>query len=198
MQINWIVVAAIIFWIYILTVFKRAKLDFWFFTIGSAGLFTVGIIVFEPVLLLPMQQAVAAVAGLFGELTNTFESYFSKGLIFISGQTQMTLYIDFECSGIIETFAYLALLAFFPAYRLYEKVVVGIIGTLAIFFANVLRIYVICQMVYFGGEKWYFWGHSFVGRLIFYALTIILYFYVFTKSQVVRQKVGAIKYESND
>ncbi len=71
---NWIAVVSIIIWIYILTVFKRAKLDFWFFTIGSAGLFTIGIILLQPFLLVPMQNAVAAAAGVFGEITHTFSS----------------------------------------------------------------------------------------------------------------------------
>lgn len=195
---NWIAVVSIVIWIYILTVFKRAKLDFWFFTIGSAGLFTIGIILLQPFLLVPMQNAVAAAAGVFGEITNTFSSYFEKGILFIAkGETQMSLYIDFECSGIIETFAFLALLCFFPAYQFYEKVVVSIVGTFVIFMANVLRIFIICQMVYWGGVDMYFIAHSFVGRLVFYAITIALYFYVFTKAQVVRQKVGAFRYDGN-
>lgn len=195
---NWIAVVSIIIWIYILTVFKRAKLDFWFFTIGSAGLFTIGIILLQPFLLVPMQNAVAAAAGVFGEITHTFSSYFEKGILFIAnGETQMSLYIDFECSGIIETFAFLALLWFFPAYQFYEKVVVSIVGTFVIFMANVLRIFIICQMVYWGGVDMYFVAHSFVGRLVFYACTIALYFYVFTKVQVVRQKVGAFRYDGN-
>lgn len=197
-MINWIVVVAIVIWIYLLTVFKRAKLDFWYFTAGSAGLFTVAIIVLQPVLMLPMQNAIAAVSGLLGELTKTYESYFEKGLLFIShGTTQMSLYIDFECSGIIETFAFLALLWFFPAYQFYEKIVVSVVGIIGIFMANVLRIFIICQMIYWGGQDMYFVAHSFVGRLVFYACTIALYFYVFTKEQVVRQKVGAFRYDSH-
>lgn len=197
-MINWIVVVAIVIWIYLLTVFKRAKLDFWYFTAGSAGLFTVAIIVLQPVLMLPMQNAIAAVSGLLGELTKTYESYFEKGLLFIShGTTQMSLYIDFECSGIIETFAFLALLWFFPAYQFYEKIVVSVVGIIGIFIANVLRIFIICQVIYWGGQDMYFVAHSFVGRLVFYACTIALYFYVFTKEQVVRQKVGAFRYDSH-
>lgn len=197
-MVNWIVVLAIIVWIYMLTVFKRGKLDFWYFTVGSAGIFTIGIIVLQPVVLMPMQTAVAAVSGLFGDMTGTYESYFEKGLLFIShGTTQLSLYIDLECSGIIETFAFLALLWFFPAYQFYEKIVVSVVGIMGIFMANVLRIFIICQMIYWGGGEMYFVAHSFVGRLVFYACTIALYFYVFTKVQVVRQKVGAFRYDSN-
>lgn len=195
---NWIVCLAIILWVYILTVLKRAKLDFWFFTLGSAGLFTIAIILLEPMLLKPMQNAVAAVSGLFGDMTGTYEGYFEKGILFISHDTtQISLYIDLECSGIIETFAFLALLWFFPAYETYEKVVLSVVGSVCIFAFNILRIFTICQMVYWGGTEAYFVAHSFVGRMIFYACTIVLYYYVFTKSQVRRQKVGSFVYEND-
>lgn len=195
-MINWILTLVIILWIYILTVLKRARLDFWFFTLGSAGLFTIAIIVLQPLLLMPMQNAIAAVSGLLGNLTNTYTSYFEKGLLFIShGTTQMALYIDFECTGIIETFAFLSLLWFFPAYQFYEKIAVSVVGIISIFMANVLRIFIISQIIYWFGSNSYFVAHSFVGRLIFYAITLVLYFYVFTRSQVVRQKVGAFRYD---
>ena len=109
-MINWIVVLTAIVWVYALSVLKRAKLDFWYFTVGSVGLFIIAIITLQPVLLMPMQNAIAAVSGLLGELTGTYSSYFENGLLFIAhGTTSISLYIDFECSGIIETFAFLSL-----------------------------------------------------------------------------------------
>lgn len=192
----WIVPPIILIWIYLLTVFKRARLDFWYFILGSIGFFTITVILLHPLLLLPMQRAIAAVAGLPGEWTGTYASYYEKGLLFVShNATQLSLYIDFECTGILETLAFLSLLWFFPVYQLYEKIAVSVIGTATIFLANVLRIFVICQILYWGGERLYFTAHSFVGRFLFYAITIALYFYVFTRSQIVRQKVGAFSYE---
>ena len=193
---NWFSIVVFILWIYLLTVLKRGKLDFWYFIAGSVGLFIFSIIWIEPLVVGPMQKAVAAAAGIPGRLTGIYESYFQKGIIFIStGGTSLSLYIDFECSGIIETLAFFALLWFFPVYRLYEKVVVSIAGGLLIFASNVLRIFVICLVVYFFGGDMYFLAHTIIGRLVFYACTITLYFYVFTKSQIIRQKVGALRYE---
>lgn len=193
---NWFSIVVFILWIYLLTVLKRGKLDFWYFIAGSVGLFIFSVIWIEPVAVGPIQKAVAAAAGIPGRLTGIYESYFQKGIIFIStGGTSLSLYIDFECSGIIETLAFFALLWFFPVYRLYEKVVVSIAGGLLIFASNVLRIFVICLVVYFFGGDMYFLAHTIIGRLVFYACTITLYFYVFTKSQIIRQKVGGLRYE---
>lgn len=47
----------------------------------------------------------------------------------------------------------------------------------------------------FGNESYYM-AHTIVGRLLFYALSIILYFYVFTRAQIRRQRVGEFGYDS--
>lgn len=93
--------------------------------------------------------------------------------------------------------AFLALLWFFPVYDKYERVVVSMIGVMAIFFANVLRIFFICLLVHIWGIDMYFFAHTIFARILFYGCTVFLYFYVFTKPQIVRQKVGAFRYDSN-
>ena len=197
-MLNWIIVAAAVIWLYVLTVLKRTKLDGWYFVVGSAGLFVLALITLQPILLQPIQKAVAASAGVLGNLTGTYTSFFQNSLVFVShGDMNISMYVDFECSGIIESFALLALLWFFPAYQLYEKIIVSVIGCVTIFVSNVLRIFLICLCLYFFGEGSYFFAHTILGRFFFYACTIVLYFYVFTRSQVVRQRVGAFKYDNN-
>ena len=102
--------------------------------------------------------------------------------------------IDFECSGILEIMAFLALLAFFRAYSVYERVFVGILGTCYIILANALRIVIICVIIHIFGVSAYHVAHTFVGRIVFYALSVLLYFWVFTKTQIIRQKVGGFTY----
>ena len=127
-----------------------------------------------------------------------FTSYFKYGVIFVNSDAgAITLQIDFECSGVIEMLAFLALLWFFPVYDKYERVVVSMIGVMAIFFANVLRIFFICLLVHIWGIDMYFFAHTIFARILFYGCTVFLYFYVFTKPQIVRQKVGAFRYDSN-
>ncbi len=187
-------VLALVWW-YLLRVMDRAKLSFWHFVLGSGGLFLFLIVLVQPVLTKPLGQVVAAVAGLFGTVTHTFAAYFRYGVLFIQATGgAMTLQIDFECSGIIEILAYLSLLAFFRVYTRNQRVILSILGTLGIMLANVLRIIVICEIIYFGGPETYYVSHSLVGRFIFYGLSVLLYFYVFTKPQIVSMKVGSFKY----
>ncbi len=192
---NWILIVAIVIWLYLLTVFKRAKMDFWYFTVGSAGLFIIGIILLQPVLLRPMQKVIAAATGVLGELTGMYTGYFDKGILFVAN---CSLVVDFECSGIIETFAFLALLWFFPAYHFHEKIVMSVVGILSVFSFNVLRIFVICLIMHWFGGGAFFVAHSIVGRLVFYVCTVALYYRVFTKAQVSRQKVGAFRYDTTE
>lgn len=185
-------------WLYILHVLSRAKLEFWRYLWGAMGLFVIMMVMLQSTLTMPLARCVAAMAGVVGNLTNTFVSYFKYGIIFIYTEVgSMTLQIDFECSGIIEIMAFLSLLIFFRVYTVYERIVVGILGTAYIMICNALRIVLICEAVHFWGVSAYFVAHTFVGRIFFYGLTVLLYFYVFTKPQIIHMKVGNFTYGHN-
>lgn len=186
-------------WLYILNALERSGLKSWRFLVGSVGLFILLMFLVRPWATQPLAQTVAAIAGLFGKLTGTFEAYFKYGVIFVdSAAGAMTLKIDFECSGIIEIMAFVSLLTFFGVYSRAERLIVGAVGSVAIVLANVLRIIVIAEIIHFGGTNCYYAAHSLVGRLLFYTLTVVLYFYVFTKPQIVRMKVGRFSYERDN
>ena len=189
------IILLFIVWLYLIWVLKRAKLDFFRFCLGSVGLFFFMMLWIQPIVTVPLTKCVAAAAGVLGELTGMFKSYYQYSMIFIpTAHSSISLYIDYECSGIIEIMAFSAMLWFFPLYNIAEKFVVNIIGIVWIFAANIIRILVICIIInYFGNDAFYF-AHTIFGRIIFYGLSIMLYFYVFTRSQIIRQKVGSFSY----
>ena len=86
------------------------------------------------------------------------------------------------------------MLAFFRVYTVPERIYVGILGTVYTIVANAMRLTVICLMIHFLGTDYYYLAHTIIGRLFFYVLQVILYFFVFTKSQVVRTVVGSFGY----
>ncbi len=189
---------ALLAWLYLLSVLDRAKLNFWHFIAGSLGLFLFLMVMARPVLTKPLGQAVAAISGLVGTLTGTFSAYFRYGTLFIEAVGgAITLQIDFECSGIIEIMAFLSLLVFFRVYTRWERTFLAITGTAYIVLANSLRVVVICEMIHFFGPEVYYLAHTLVGRIVFYALSVLLYFYVFTKPQIVRMKIGKFSYENH-
>ncbi len=199
MRVSPIVAIVIIaVWLYIISVTHRAKLFAWEFFIGSLGLFGIMMLTIQPVLTMPLARGVSALAGVVGSITGTFTAYFKYGIIFIhTGVSSITLLIDLECSGIIEIMAFIALLAFFNVYNISEKLIVGIVGFSYIMVCNTLRIIMICLSVHFFGMEAYYIVHTFIGRIFFYALSVCLYFYVFTKPQIIKMKVGNFAYGSN-
>ena len=191
-----VTIALVLVWLYVLHLLTKSELSFWRFLVGSAGTFIFGMVWIRPYLTHPLAQVVAAISGIIGQITGFYSTYFKYGVIFVNTVVgdSMTLVIDFECSGILEILAFLSLLIFFKAYTNLEKLIVGAIGTVFLIFANALRITIICLMIHYGGTKMYYAAHTFVGRIVFYVLTVAMYFYVFTRTQVIRQKVGGFKY----
>lgn len=196
---NVVKILAVLLWIYILSVLKRGKLDFWYFITGSVGMFVFYMLLLQPFLTIPLQKAVAAVAGVLGNASGMYESYFQHGILFVPCDTgAISLYIDYECSGIIEIGAFLSLLVFFSVYTKQEKLVISILGSLGIFCANVLRIFIIGSLIHIWGSSVYFVAHTIIGRIVFYGFTIVLYFYVFTRGQIKRQRIGKFNYDITD
>lgn len=188
----------VVLWIYALTVLKRGKLGFYYFLLGSVGTFLI-LLSLMPYVKDYFIHGFVWVLGFVGDMTGMYESYAQYGMFFINhNDTVMSLYVDLECSGIIEMLVFVSLLAFFPVYKFWEKLYTAIIGLAGICIFNFIRIYVIIAMIFHFGTSVYSLAHAIVGRIIFYVLTVILYFYVFTRRQVIRQRVGKFSYENVD
>ncbi|MBQ6016356.1 MAG: exosortase family protein XrtG [Clostridiales bacterium] len=186
-------------WIWLLRVLRKAGLKFWRYLLGSCGIFLIIMIILRPWLVLPLARIVAAIAGIFGKVTGYYQAYFRYGVIFIeSARGAISVGIDMECSGIIEIGAFVSLLTFYEVYNVPERIYVGIIGTLYTILTNALRVGVICTMIHFLGSDYYYMAHTVVGRIIFYVLQVILYFFVFTKPHVLKMKTGDFDYSKRD
>lgn len=195
---KYILVICFIAWIYILSVLKRGKLTFWYFLFGSVGFFLFMMLWLQPILTAPLTNGVAVVAGFLGDLTHFYKSYFQYGVLFINSKNySISLYIDYECSGIIEIMAFSSMLWFFSVYQVYEKIIINILGFFWIFGANVIRIFIICTLIYFFGNDIFYFAHTIFGRIVFYGLSVALYFHVFTRPQILRQKIGSFQYENH-
>ncbi len=194
-----IAVLAVAIWIGLLEILRRANLKFWRYLAGSCGAFLILMVLVRPVVTMPLARLVTAFAGIIGKVTGFFQAYFRYGVIFISSpEGAITVNIDLECSGVIEISAFLSLLFLFSVYNIPERIYIGIIGTLYTIITNALRITIICVFIHFCGTDFYYFAHTFIGRIIFYVLQVALYFYVFTKPQIKRTKTGGFTYHVTD
>lgn len=191
--------AAIGLWVWLLRVLRKAGLKFWRFLLGSCGIFLILLILVRPWLVLPLARLIAAIAGIFGKVTGFYQAYYRYGVIFIESLNgAITVNIDLECSGFIEISAFISLLAFYGIYNIPERIYIGVVGTLYTMLTNALRIAVICTMIHFLGTDYYYVAHTIVGRIVFYVLQVILYFFIFTKPHVLKMKTGDFGYNKKE
>ncbi|KRL00989.1 exosortase family protein XrtG [Liquorilactobacillus capillatus] len=182
---NIYLIVGIIIWLYVLSLFKRTDLAAFHFIWGSVGLFFILIAFSNRYLIWLFTQAVMHGVGWLGSLTQMSETLTRYSIISITNPTSpVNMVIDYECSGIIETLAFLSLVVFFPIYNRHERLFFSLMGILWIYLANVLRLLLIIIIVHFGGGQTFFIAHSLLGRIVFYFLVIALYYLVFTSSQL--------------
>ena len=191
--------AAIGLWVWLLRVLRKAGLKFWRYLLGSCGIFLILLILVRPWLVLPLARLIATIAGIFGKVTGFYQAYYRYGVIFIESLNgAITVNIDLECSGFIEISAFISLLAFYGIYNIPERIYIGVVGTLYTMLTNALRIAVICTMIHFLGTDYYYVAHTIVGRIVFYVLQVMLYFFIFTKPHVLKMKTGDFGYNKKE
>ena len=191
--------AAIGLWVWLLRVLRKAGLKFWRYLLGSCGIFLILLILVRPWIVLPLARLIAAIAGIFGKVTGFYQAYYRYGVIFIESLNgAITVNIDLECSGFIEISAFISLLSFYGIYNIPERIYIGVVGTLYTMLTNALRIAVICTMIHFLGTDYYYVAHTIVGRIVFYVLQVILYFFIFTRPQVLKMKTGDFGYNKKE
>ncbi|ANZ59916.1 exosortase family protein XrtG [Secundilactobacillus paracollinoides] len=178
-------IIGIVVWLYALSILKRAGLSAFHFIVGSAGLFFILISLSDPYWIWFFTHAVINGVKWVGDVTGMCDVMNRYGLVAINNPTQpVMMSIDYECSGIIETTAYIGMVAFSPMYNSVERVFFGVVVTLWIYGANVIRLTVVVTIVHFMGGGQYYLAHTIIGRLVFYTLVIAMYYNVFTYTQV--------------
>ena len=78
-----IAILAVLLWIGLLEILRRAGLKFWRYLAGSCGLFLILMILVRPFVTVPLARVVTALAGIMGKVTGIFQAYFRYGVIFI-------------------------------------------------------------------------------------------------------------------
>jgi len=187
----------LVIWIYALTVLKRTKMTAFHFMVGSGGMFTFIFVAFKKVLTIFFAQVLMVILEQLSHIFSFYTVYKQYYMLFINNKTaDISMLIDYECCGIIEILVVISIVAFFPLFSIKEKIWYCIVGYVYTTFANVIRLLVISYIIYLNGNNSYYIAHSFIGRIVFYILTIMLYFYIISRNQIKSQKVGNFEYEA--
>lgn len=191
---NIYLIIGIVIWLYSLSILKRAHLSAFHFIVGSGGLFFILMAISDPYWVWFFTHAVINGVKV---ITNPFKicavmSQYGMVNIF-NTLAPVNMSIDYECSGIIETAAFVSLVVFLPLYNRHERLFFSLLGMVWIYVANIIRLLVVIVIVHFGGGPVFFLAHSIIGRIVFYVLVIILYYEVFTYSQLSRSLYRSFK-----
>jgi exosortase family protein XrtG len=187
-------IISMLFWGFLLLVFYKEKMNFFKFIAGSVGIFTISMIFFTSHIERELTSLIINILGLIGRGTNYFEVF--KENFIISMETRkgiVSILINYECSGVIEMLVYTSLVLFFPFGGIFRRVLSMVAGNIYIFIANIIRVLFIIVLTKSMGASAYYLIHTLFARILFFALMIVLYYFVFTATQLRFQTVGDIK-----
>jgi exosortase family protein XrtG len=189
-------VPLIVAWAVAVRFFWKAGAWLPYFVVGATGMAFIAIFMMRDVLpgeeVLRMATAVLVhnVSWVFGIHTELIRPETGDLLVVgVPHHNEWTrLSIGIECSGLLETGALLGLVSFFPAVPARKRVRLLLFALVLTFLANVVRMLVIVGAVAYAGQDALEISHVVLGRLVFFVLTIGIYWFAITKPTL--QTVG--------
>ncbi len=186
---------AVSFWVWFLMNLRKNNLHFYFFMLGSIGLFVISMYYFSSVLEGQLTYLVSLLLQVISKWVPIFELFPEYGMINVQHfQETISFFIDYECSGFIETLVFVSLLMFYPLYSVVSKSVYSMIGIFFIMAANAMRITVICGIVKVFGANSFFIAHTLVARVFFFYFDIDPLLYCFYKTAYFESKSRRLIY----
>ena len=95
--------------------------------------------------------------------------------------TWTTMGIDIETSGILEMCIFVGMMIFYPGYTVAMRTKYSLIGIMLIYIINITRMATVISVIQLGGGDFLSFGPLVMGRLVYFILTIALYWAFFTK-----------------
>jgi len=83
------------------------------------------------------------------------------------------------------------MLLMFPGWSLGKRVALTTIGIVTIFFANIVRLFMIVEVLHNMGKDSLFISHTIIGRALFFLIVVGIYWYIITRPMLkdVRNKL---------
>lgn len=90
------------------------------------------------------------------------------------------LQIGVESSGLLEMIVLISLIIFYPGWKASRRLIRGITGLLLTWGANLVRMILIAALLHFFGKEVLILAHTFLGKLVFFILTLAIYWALVT------------------
>lgn len=194
----WVLLGTLV-WAALVLALRRNRIWLFYYLTAAVGL-CFGLVVLlrelvpgEAALAMATAHGTHHLASLLHIPTRVFRS--APGLLLVlviaqrSGWT--ALQVGLESSGLLEMSVLTGLLLFYPGMPLVRRTLGLAAGLVATYVANVLRVLIIVAVLHFQGKDSLLFAHTFLGRAFFFAVTVVIYWYLMTRSslQVLRERV---------
>jgi exosortase family protein XrtG len=147
-------------------------------------------------------STVSTISNLMGISAKTFAN--APGLLLVLVVTQnvgwTVLQVGVESSGLLEMCVLTSLLIFYPGWTFSRCIFSVLIGILATWGANIIRMMLIVVLLTEFGKPVLVLAHTFIGKAVFFAITVIIYWVLITRptigmvEQLFKRKNSSVKY----
>ena len=180
--------AAVLVWLLVLLFFRSHRNWLPYYIIGSVGsaflIIGLGRTLFplETILRSLTAQSVHQIAGLVGVTTQVFPAVPGALMVLVVPQEMgwTVLNVGVESSGLLEIGVISGMVGFYPGWSLRKRLAIIALGVGATYLANLVRISFIVATLHWGGKEWLFISHTILGRLIFFALMVAIFWLIFS------------------
>ena len=180
-----LVFSALVVWVTLLLFFRSHRNWLPYYVLGSVGLaFTligVGRTFFlEQFLQASTASSVHYLSVITGVETRLFPAVPGALMVLVIPQNLgwTVLNIGLESSGLLEIGVLTGMMGFYPGRTLLRRLITISIGVVATFVANVVRVSFIVASLHWGGKDLLLISHTVGGRLIFFAIVVLIFWFV--------------------
>ena len=194
-------------WVALVFFFHRYRIWLLYYLAGAAGLaywltyLCYQVFSVEPLLAQSVAWAVHQATGLFGVETRVFEN--APGVLLVLVLTQRVgwtvLSVGVESSGLLEMVVLASLVAFYPGWNWQQRTGRALLGVMLTWVVNIVRMLLISVMIHNWGKEALVLAHTFAGKLIFFVLTVLIYWLLLTLPSLntIERKIS-IRYRQAD
>jgi exosortase family protein XrtG len=196
---GWLLAALFVAWVAAVDFLRRYRIWILFYTLGAVGLVYWLLLLGNALALeVRLAQSVAwTVHGISNSAaipTRIFEGAPGVLMVLVVAQEVgwTALHVGVESSGMLEISVLAALLLFYPGWSLRRRLGTAALGSAAIWLANILRMLLIVTMLNRLGKEALVLAHTYLGKALFVALAIAIFWSLITLPTVqgLRQRAG--------
>lgn len=175
-------------WLAFLLFLRANRIWLFYYLAGSVGMAFLmvhvgrSLVPWETWLKISTALSVYQLASLTGIESKLFEAVPGAISVLVISQDigWTVLQIGIESSGLLESAVIVGMICFYPRWSLGRKAFLAALGLATTYVANVVRIFFIVSTLQWGGKDFLFLSHTVLGRALFFALIVVVYWYILT------------------